>query len=182
MFRRWLLALGLVLGASLGFCLWKYRSTALPDSLLRRAKADAETYRQKIQRRRYLTIVDFSRPFFATRLWIYDTEQKRVVLHSRVSHAFRSGLWSASSFSNHIGSEKSSLGPFRTAEAYAGRFGYSMRLDGLTSDNDNARPRAVVMHPDPGVFFSKGCFMLPEKADRKAIDLIQGGSLLCAYR
>lgn len=182
MYRRWLLLLVLILSTYWGYWFWQYRHLKLPDHLLIKAKADAEKYKHRIKRKRYLTIVDFSKPFFSTRLWIYDTELDRVVLQSRVSHAFRTGLWSGVSFSNEIGSKKSSIGPYCTAEPYKGRFGYSMRLDGLDPKNNNARVRAVVMHPDPGVFFSDGCFMLPPEADRKAIDLIKGGSLLCAYK
>ena len=42
---------------------------------------------------------------------------------------------------------KAALGFMRTAETYNGDNGYSMRLDGMENGfNNNARPRAIVMH------------------------------------
>lgn len=157
------------------------QADTLPGTLLRQAEKDARQYSRQITNRRYLTIVDYSRSIRAIRLWVYDTETKAVVLSSRVSHAFKSGRDKPTEFSDTPGSEKSSLGPYRTAEAYSGTFGYSLRLDGLATSNRHARARAIVVHPDPGCTYSLGCFMLPPELNRKIIDLIKGGSLLCAY-
>jgi len=38
------------------------------------------------------------------------------------------------------------LGLFRCAETYNGSAGFSMRLDGLSPTNNNARSRGIVMH------------------------------------
>lgn len=167
----------------LGACMvCKAQTDTLPTPLRLRAEKDARQYKTQLSNRRYLTIVDYSRSIRAVRLWVYDTEKKTVVLSSRVSHAYNSGLDKPTDFSDAPGSEKSSLGPYRTAEAYTGRFGYSLRLDGLASTNRHARARAIVVHPDPGCTYSLGCFMLPPVVNRTIIDLIKGGSLLCAYK
>src|SRR5690606_28831407 len=52
----------------------------------------------------------------------------------------------AERFSNTSGSNASSLGAYLTAETYSGSNGYSLRLDGLSTTNSNARRRAVVVH------------------------------------
>lgn len=167
----------------LGACrICKAQTDTLPTALRLRAEKDARQYKAQLSNRRYLTIVDYSRSIRAVRLWVYDTEKKAVVLGSRVSHAYNSGLDKPTDFSDAPGSEKSSLGPYRTAETYTGRFGYSLRLDGLAHTNRHARARAIVVHPDPGCTYSLGCFMLPPKRNREIIDLIKGGSLLCAYK
>ena len=92
-------------------------------------------------------------------------------------------------YSNIEGSEASSRGAFMTRSWYVGRYGTSLRLDGLDSTNSNALPRAIVMHPasyaTPGhvdrwgrLGRSNGCFAMgPEQFDRALIDL-SGGRLL----
>ena len=76
-----------------------------------------------------------------------------------------------------------------TRSWYRGKFGTSIRLDGLDASNSNALPRAIVMHqanyatPEHVDRFgrlgrSNGCFAMgPEQFDRALIDL-SGGRLL----
>jgi hypothetical protein len=94
-------------------------------------------------------------------------------------------------YSNIEGSEASSRGAFMTRSWYVGRYGTSLRLDGLDPTNSNALPRAIVMHQanyaTPGhvdrfgrLGRSNGCFAMgPEQFDRALIDL-SGGRLLVA--
>ena len=94
-----------------------------------------------------LTIIDFSMPSSAKRLWVIDMENNTVLYNSVVSHGMNSGGDYATSFSNAQSSNKSSLGFYATAETYNGKNGFSMKLDGLEPGvNSNARARAVVMH------------------------------------
>jgi hypothetical protein len=140
-----------------------------------------------------LTVIDFSLPSTAKRMWIIDPEKGEILLNSVVSHGRNSGDLMANSFSNQPESFKSSLGFYKTAETYSGKHGYSLRLDGLEKGfNDQARNRAIVIH---GADYaseefaesvgrlgrSLGCPALPSELSAKAIDLIKNGSLLFIF-
>lgn len=94
-----------------------------------------------------LVVIDYSLPSTATRLWVLDLAQRRVLDAQRVAHGQGTGEDLATAFSNDDGSHQSSLGVFRTAEEYIGQHGRSLRLDGLEPGfNDRARERAIVVH------------------------------------
>jgi hypothetical protein len=99
----------------------------------------------------------------------------------------------AEKFSNRPESYQSSLGFFQTGEAYQGKHGYSLRLDGLEAGiNDQARARAIVIH---GADYAKetvaatagrlgrslGCPAVPPDLSTSLIKLIKEGSLLFIY-
>ena len=119
------------------------------------------------------------------------THLSRII--ERVEHGEGSGGTLAVAFSNETGSHQSSLGLFRTDEAYTGRFGYSLRLSGLEPGiNDRARERAIVVHGSSDVsqaFIAKwgtigrswGCPALAEDIAAQVIDTIAGGSAIFAY-
>ncbi|WP_026953739.1 murein L,D-transpeptidase catalytic domain family protein [Algoriphagus vanfongensis] len=140
-----------------------------------------------------LTVIDFSLPSTAKRMWIIDPEKGQILLNSVVSHGRNSGDLMAKSFSNQPESYKSSLGFYKTAETYSGKHGYSLRLDGLEKGfNDQARNRAIVIH---GADYAReefaksvgrlgrslGCPALPSELSAQAIDLIKDGSLLFIF-
>lgn len=140
-----------------------------------------------------LTVIDFSLPSTAKRMWIIDPEKGEILLNSVVSHGRNSGELMAKSFSNQPESFKSSLGFYTTAETYNGKHGYSLRLDGLEKGfNDQARNRAIVIH---GADYAReefaksvgrlgrslGCPALPSELSAQAIDLIKNGSLLFIF-
>jgi translation initiation factor IF-1 len=88
--------------------------------------------------------IDYSMPSTQKRLWILEGDS--VLLNTYVSHGINSGKLVATSFSNQNGSHKTSIGLYKTAETYHGKHGYSMRVDGLDSTNNNARSRNIVFH------------------------------------
>jgi hypothetical protein len=131
------------------------------------------------------TLIDYSLPFTAVRLWVLDGQDAtRVVMASRVSHAWKSGLLYATRFSNQDGSHLSSAGSYVTALAsYDGRFGHSLRVRGLDpGENDNVWKRAIIFHPDLGMTHSLGCFMLPDAHARAIVDAIAGGTFVHVHR
>lgn len=140
-----------------------------------------------------LTLIDYSLPSSARRLWVMDAETGLIRFHELVAHGRGSGLARASAFSNDTGSLQSSLGLFRTAETYQGRHGYSLRLDGLEPGiNDRARERAIVMHGADYVTApfaarwgrlgrSWGCPAIDPAIHRELIEAIRGGSAVFAY-
>lgn len=140
-----------------------------------------------------LTVIDYSLPSSEPRLWVIDLARKQVLHHELVAHGEGSGDTVPVAFSNEMGSHQSSLGLFRTDEAYTGRFGYALRLSGLESGiNDKARQRAIVVHgmSDVSRAFaaergtiarSWGCPALPQDVAPQIIDTIAGGSAIFAY-
>lgn len=171
------LLLVFVASVSLG---WVSRKTTADPVLLSRAKQEYKKQRSRLVNKRYLTVVDYRKGIWQERLYVYDFQQGKVVLSSRVSHAFGSGLLYPSRFSNEEGSEQSCYGSFITAEAYTGEWGYAMRLDGISPTNTMARSRAIVMHP--GATFSKGCFMTLPAVNERLIKLTKGKSLVVVYK
>jgi hypothetical protein len=140
-----------------------------------------------------LTVIDYSLPSTQKRLWIIDLAQQKILLHTVVAHGRNSGALLAEKFSNRPESYQSSLGFFQTGEAYQGKHGYSLRLDGLEAGiNDQARARAIVIH---GADYAKetvaatagrlgrslGCPAVPPDLSTSLIKLIKEGSLLFIY-
>ena len=146
----------------------------------------------QIQENSYLTVIDMSVSANRNRFFLIDVEQKKIIHKSIVAHGRNSGDEFAKYFSNKIGSFKSSIGFYRTAETYHGKHGLSLRLDGLEYSNNNARKRAIVIHAADyvsSVFIKKngrlgrslGCPSLPQKDYDKVVHKIKEGSLLFIY-
>ncbi|MCQ1058044.1 murein L,D-transpeptidase catalytic domain family protein [Photobacterium sp. ZSDE20] len=139
-----------------------------------------------------LVIIDFRRPSNEKRFYVVDLADKTLKYHTYTTHGIESGGAYAERFSNTVNSKQTSLGVFKTAETYYGKYGYSLRLDGLSEGiNDNARRRYIVIHganyasPDflasnNFIGWSWGCPALPPEKNREIIDLIKGGSIILA--
>jgi len=137
-----------------------------------------------------ITIIDFTKPSSEQRLYVIDLKQRKVLHQTLVAHGKNSGEKECDHFSNSPQSLQSSPGFYLTGEAYNGRNGYSLRLDGKEPGiNDLARPRAIVMHGADYVCQeyvkeygyigrSWGCPAVPEELAREIIDLIKEGSCL----
>lgn len=172
-----------------------YRSMQLEGVVNWKAfrQAVAGYYKIDNRKREVLTLIDFSRPSTAKRLFVFDMRERKVLFSSVVSHGKNSGDNYATSFSNECGSYKSSLGFYLTESTYQGKNGYSLILNGLEKGiNDRARERAIVMHgaayADPSVVSrggrlgrSFGCPAVPQKLSRPIIDAIKGGSVMYIY-
>lgn len=140
-----------------------------------------------------LAVIDFSLPSSNPRLWIFDLDQRRLLLEEWVAHGQNSGDNHATRFSNVVGSHQSSVGLFRTQESYFGRHGYALRLDGLEPGvNDRARERAIVIHQadyvDPSwierqgrIGRSQGCPAVRPEVIEQVVDSLKGGQWLFAY-
>ncbi len=140
-----------------------------------------------------LTVIDYTLPSTQKRMSVYDLRSRSLLFEELVSHGRGSGRTMATSFSNSPDSHMSSLGLFRTGEAYVGSNGYSLRLDGLDRGvNDRARERAIVIHGAPYVNAamarangylgrSWGCPAVRPAIAHKLIDTVKGGGLLFAY-
>jgi hypothetical protein len=140
-----------------------------------------------------LSIIDFSMPSTAKRLFIVDVVHGKLLFNTYVAHGRNSGLQTASSFSNSPESFKSSLGFYTTETTYEGKHGYSLRLEGLEKGfNDNAMSRGIVMHAanyvderiakaQGYIGRSLGCPAVPEKLHTAIISSIANGTCLFMY-
>lgn len=142
---------------------------------------------------RRLAVIDFSLPSDQKRLWIFDLDKQSLLLKDLVAHGKNSGDKISRYFSNNNGSFQSSIGLFQANEAYSGKHGLSLRLDGLEPGiNDNARERAIVIHGadyvDPTwikahgrIGRSLGCPAVRQEVVRQVVDNLKGGQLVFTY-
>lgn len=140
-----------------------------------------------------LTIVDYSKPSSQKRLYVVDMKNGEILFNTLVAHGRNSGLEYATNFSNQEESHQTSLGFFITLDTYNGGNGYSLKLKGCEKGiNDKSIERAIVMH---GAAYadeqflqnngylgrSYGCPAVPEKINKKIIDVIKNGSCMFLY-
>lgn len=147
-----------------------------------------------LDNKQLLTIIDYSKPSTARRLWVVDFRRGIVLFNTWVTHGKNSGEIQATSFSNEPGSLKSSLGVFLTiGEPYVGSNGYSLRLLGLERGiNDNAYRRDIVVH---GAWYANhnvvskykqlgrswGCPAVSEEMVKPLINTIRDKTLVFVY-
>lgn len=160
----------------------------VPEKLLLEAVAYYDANLDKIENKRVMGVIDYKQHNSKERFYIIDMESGRVetylTAHGKNSDPDFDGY--ATKFSNVPDSNTTSLGFFLTAETYYGKNGYSLRLDGLSKTNSNARDRAIVIHgadyvsPGPKIGRSYGCPAVEMRYHKELIDQIKDGSLLYA--
>ncbi|WP_010598339.1 murein L,D-transpeptidase catalytic domain family protein [Rickettsiella massiliensis] len=150
--------------------------------------------RQKgLDQKGILTIVDYTQPSTAKRLWVLDLKKDTVILNTYVAHGQNSGDNYARVFSDQSGSLTSSLGVYLTENTYSGKHGYSLRIKGLDKGfNDKAQARDIVFHSanyataqyaaqHGRLGRSWGCFAVSPKVSGPLIQTISRGTLVVAY-
>jgi len=163
----------------------------VPRDLLERALVYYDFNLDLLDNARYLTVIDFSQHSSKRRLYVVDMQdgslERHVVAHGSGSDPDNDGV--ATQFSTVSNSHKSSLGFYLTAETYSGKWGLSLRLDGLSETNSKARPRAIVMHGASYVANGKskqgrswGCPAIPLSERDTLIPMLKEGSLMYAER
>lgn len=137
-----------------------------------------------------LSIADFDLSSKKKRFWIVDLDQEKLLLNTWVAHGTYSGGDQATNFSNTIESQKSSIGFYVTGEAYRGKHGLSLRLDGMDEGfNSNARERAIVVHGAEYVSQhtidllgrlgrSQGCPAVPQELANTVVHTMEGRTVL----
>jgi hypothetical protein len=163
--------------------------------LLAIAKRELGRAGNRLWRTDIVGIADFARPSTLPRFHFVNLEAGTIksflVAHGRGSDPEHSGF--LHSFSNVPGSEATSRGAYLTAEWYYGKYGTSVRLEGMDQDNSNARDRAIVMHPAAyaapehiakfgKLGRSEGCFAMAPGDFNQALASLSGGRLLYADR
>jgi len=162
-------------------------SELLGEALLQEAltaKADALS---KIGNDRYFSVIDYRAPSNVPRYFLIDTQdmsaERFLVAHGRGSDPDYDGV--ANTFSNIKDSKMTSLGAYVTGKTYYGAHGLSLKLKGLSPQNDLAEERLIVIHgadyvsPDRSVLGrSWGCPALEREVAKRIIPLIKGGTFL----
>ena len=159
------------------------------------AKREAERAGRRLWRTDLVGVADYARPSTLPRLHFVNLESGTLrsfyVAHGRGSDPEHDG-W-LKRFSNAPGSLATSRGAYLTCEWYNGKYGTSIRLEGLDGDNSNALERAIVIHPatyaDPSMIArfgklgrSEGCFAMAPHDFNEALWHLSGGRLLYADR
>jgi hypothetical protein len=170
-------------------------SAILPEhrKLVDIARQQIERVGDRLWRQDKVGLVDFGMPSTQPRLFVVDmldgTIKSHLVAHGRGSDPEHDG-W-LKYFSNQQGSEATSRGAYLTMDWYKGKYGSSMRLEGLDRDNDQAMSRAIVLHeawyaaPDMidkwgKLGRSEGCFAVPPGLNKEMLYHLGGGRLIYA--
>ena len=171
------------------------QAPGLHAEALRSALASAEKAAKTglIRNHELLTVIDYSIRSSEPRLFVFDLRHEKLLFRELCAHGKNSGDDITKFFSNEPGSEATSLGLYVTGETYIGHNGYSLKLRGLDSgQNDMAEERAIVLH---GAYYvsqeaikvlgrlgrSWGCPAVRAEIAHKLIDTIRGGTAIFAY-
>lgn len=144
----------------------------------------------RFDNQRYISVIDMSLHSSKDRFFLLDMTTRKakgyVVSHGQGSDSDHNGY--AERYSNVAQSKATSLGFYQVSETYYGKHGYSVRMDGLSRTNSNARPRAIVVHGASYVRKglakqgrSWGCPALDDDLSAGVINKIKEGSLLFVY-
>ena len=182
------------------FCLLEWApldadAAEVHDSLLRESIQDVAS---RDAPSAHAAVLDFRGHSLTSRFHVIERSSMQIVKSFVVAH----GLGSegkrddgyAEVFSNVNGSLASSLGLYRARETYFSKkdgHGLSLRLDGLSSSNSNARRRFVVIHANwymepkamrkvgrPGR--SNGCMVFSASDRDEVIRLLKDGAFILA--
>ena len=118
------------------------------------------------------------------RFFIYDLQHDSVLASGLVAHgSCNSRFLQTALFNNAPGCGCSSVGRYKVAGSYSGRFGKAFKLAGLDSSNSNAYQRNIVLHaytcvPDDECYpypicNSLGCAMVSYRFLRVAASFIE---------
>jgi hypothetical protein len=173
--------------------IWPLSQAAVPPALMKRALASFQVHGRQVAKRDVIGIADFNAPSSQPRFHLVDLIGGRttslLVSHGRGSDPAHTG-W-LETFSNADGSNCSSRGAYLTGDTYVGKHGTSRRLIGLDSSNNNAEPRAIVIHAawyvspdmvrDHGKLGrSEGCLAVSERDLAQVLSRLGGGHFIYA--
>ena len=161
--------------------------------LFQKAKAALDSHRYQARARDVMGIVDFSKASSEARFHLVDlmngTVESHLVAHGRGSDPDHSGF--VERFSNAFGSYATSNGAYTTGDYYEGKYGLSMKVQGLDWSNSNAEARAIVIHnawyAEPGMIAqhgklgrSEGCFAFSRASQWDVMRRLAGGRMIYA--
>ena len=164
----------------------------IDPQLFARAKAALDQHR--ISARDTIGIADFSKPSSEARFHVVDLAERQrreppasatAAVRTRRTRAISSGSATISA------SYATSNGTYVTDDYYHGKYGLSLRVRGLDWTNNNAEPRAIVIHnawyaepemiPQHGMLGrSEGCFAMPKESQYEVMRKLAGGRMIYA--
>ncbi len=160
----------------------------VPKKLLKKSLDFFIKNQMIITNKQYMVVIDYKQHNSIKRFHVINMEtgfvESYLTAHGKNSDPAHTGY--ATRFSNRTDSMMTSLGFFLTRETYHGERGFSLKLDGLSSTNSNARSRGVVIHGAEYVFpadkigRSYGCPALELRYYREIIEKIKEGALVFA--
>ncbi|NJM50897.1 MAG: twin-arginine translocation pathway signal [Sphingomonadales bacterium] len=170
-------------------------ATVAPEHryLFERARMEVARLSGQLWRTDKVGMVDFSLPSHQPRLFILNMEdgtlRSYLVAHGRGSDPEHDGYLKY--FSGAVGSLATSRGAYLTMDWYEGKYGSSMRLGGLDTDNATALDRAIVVHEAwysnsdmitkwGKLGRSEGCFAVSEGLNKEMLYHLGGGRLIFA--
>ena len=119
----------------------------LEEKLKTFAASARDFVKQKKYNPDYCFLADMSLSSGQPRFFIYDLGKDSVLQSGLVAHGNCYQDWlEGRKYSNKVGSGCTSLGRYRIGNPYTGMWGYSYKLHGLDSSNNNAFERTVVLH------------------------------------
>ncbi len=142
---------------------------------------------------KYCIAIDYSQPSKNNRLGVYDIAQNKIIYYCKCAHGAGSGNGTTlESFSNEIGSNKSSLGKYKIGKkrflrSIDGNIDISAlkipcyELYGIDESNSNAYKRGILLHAAPTMttlpvaipfWHSLGCFSVPSSSFKKLSEYI----------
>ena len=115
---------------------------------LEQKAAEAKLFvRRKGYNENHCFLIDMSLASGKNRFFIYDLANDSIQAMGLVAHGNCFEYWlEGRKYSNVVGSGCTSLGKYKIGAPYTGKFGYSYKLHGLDSSNNNALERTVVLH------------------------------------
>ena len=60
----------------------------------------SKVHSKSVRKKAHIVVVDYDLPLFMKRLWVVDSGSGATVLRAHVSHAWKSGYWVPTKFSN----------------------------------------------------------------------------------
>lgn len=160
----------------------------VPTNLLEKAVLYFDANLGNFPNRNYLGVYDYSLRSTKARFYVVNLKTGDVwavwSAHGKGSDADHDGY--AEKFSNASGSNASSLGFAKTVETYqSAKFGYALRMKGLSTTNSNIYKRAVVIHgakyvSDREVIQGRsyGCPAVAFENRDKLVNQLKGGALI----
>ena len=147
----------------------------------------------RLNNKELFSIIDFTKDCNSKRFYTIDLEKMKIVYYTYVAHGKKSGERMATSFSDAVESNKSSIGFYITGNTYNGGNGYSLILHGDEKGyNSNLAKRSVVVHAadyanedyiarNGRIGRSLGCPALPENIYKQVIETIKEKTMIFAY-
>lgn len=148
----------------------------------------------KLKNPNIVTIADYSQSSKKKRLYVIDLKNRKLLFNTYVAHGRNTGDEYARSFSNKVGSFKSSLGFYITEKPIVGSHsGFALLIKGVEKGfNDQAVKREIIIHAADYVtenYIKKygrlgrslGCPTLPPELNKPIIEQIKGGTCLFIY-